>query len=259
MYPGWTISNLTYEHGLAPSSSPKGSNSTARANSLSFNLTSLSANETFPCVIQVDETTLDRTHTERWVACDSQASRTANASNITSTSILFNMGYSLLAVNQSWQCGPNASYNAVGFLDWPLNCTTGSSSYTCTLPTTNLTGYTHDDAPEMPHTYYTHSCTMNSVNVTSVTIKNYAYDSAAKAVSFSLVNPGPGDEYGITRMPVQDDGSWHSCVAGPDSYIPWQLVSCLYRLDAAGDIGLQFQWSCDDRDPEHAYVLRQAA
>jgi hypothetical protein len=156
----------------------------------------------------------------------------------------------------------------MGFLDSQLDCAAVSkresqrnhrsvSSYTCTMPKTNLTGY-HDYIPRMPHTYYTHSCTINSLNVSSLTLKNYALEerteqSKVSYLDATILNPGPGEEYYIRRMPVQNDGLWHSCIAGSDP-LPWQLVSCEYLLNGSEDVGFRFQWYCDDRDPEHAYV-----
>ncbi len=124
--------------------------------------------------------------------------------------------------------------------------------------------------PSLPHTYYTRSCTINSLNKTSPTLKSYELETTAASdggdsalhkllCSFTLFNPGPGDEYRVRRMPVQDDGHWHDCVASSADPLPWQLVSCQYMLDRAvankTAIGFRIQWYCDDRDPDHAYVL----
>jgi hypothetical protein len=127
------------------------------------------------------------------------------------------------------------------------------------MPTTKLTGY-YDYIPQMPHTHYTRSCTINSLNITSFTLRNYEIQAGTdpngkrKVADFTVFNPGPGDNYNIRRMPVLDDGLWHACVAGADDPLPWQLVSCDYLLNGEDAIGFRFQWYCDDRDPEHAYV-----
>jgi hypothetical protein len=157
------------------------------------------------------------------------------------------------------------AYNGIGFLDSPLSCSPTtvkdsddpSSLVTCGMPSTKLVGYS-GYVPRLPHTAYTRSCTINSINVTALTLKNYDIETASqgsnqdKLASFTIFNPGPGDEYRIRRMPIKEDGLWHTCVPGIDS-LPWQLVSCQYRLTSTDHIGFRFQWYCDDRDPEHAY------
>ncbi len=166
LYPEWTIADLAY------SSGPALANGTTAASTLSLGLTSVSTRETLICVVAVDEMAIDRTLSDPWVSCGASSRLASNSSGTSSsTTILFNREYNLLAVNQSWQCSDdttNTSYSAAGFLDVPFNCSakTGPSSYACSLPTTNLTGYTYDDLPHMPHTYYTHSCTINSLNTT---------------------------------------------------------------------------------------------
>lgn len=110
----------------------------------------------------------------------------------------------------------------------------------------------------VPHTSYTHSCMINSMNGTSMNLSAYSIDShgddGAYIASFVVFNPGPGDEYGIRNISVEDDASWHSCGDSPHS-LPWQLRSCQYLLDQANNkIGFQLEWDCDDRDPYNAYV-----
>jgi len=135
-----------------------------------------------------------------------------------------------------------------------------TSDYNCSLATTPLsfTGYL-DIPPQMPHTYYTRSCTITSMmNTTALALRAYTIessgsgDAAALLGSFTLFNPGSGDSYKIYRMPVVSDGGWHECTAGPRA-LPWQLVGCRYMLDRAGlRLGFQVQWYCDDRDPTNA-------
>jgi hypothetical protein len=132
-----------------------------------------------------------------------------------------------------------------------------TTKYTCSLPRTNFTGWPAWDIPALlPHTSYTHSCTMNSVNSTALVLKSYGIETDAemrKTASFTVFNPGPADEYAISDMPVLDDGAWHTC-AGIDS-LPWQLLSCEYLLDrTTNNIGFRFKWYCDDLDPYDAYV-----
>ncbi len=97
-YPAWTINNLTYDH----TTPRKDANSTVPLYGLSFNLTNLSNNETLPCFVRVDETTLDRTHSERWVDCAAPGSTILNGLSL--TSILFDKDYNLVAINQTWKC-----------------------------------------------------------------------------------------------------------------------------------------------------------
>ena len=120
----------------------------------------------------------------------------------------------------------------------------------------NITGY--NNPPSMPHTTYSHSCTLNSFNSTSMLLKDYTIRAgsidSAKIASFKVYNPATLDTYDLASMPVQDDGAWHPCVRG-EVVLPWQLVSCQYILDRQTSfIGFRFQWFCDDRDPLHALV-----
>ncbi len=137
-----------------------------------------------------------------------------------------------------------------------------TSDYNCSLSTTPLTftGYL-DSAPQTPHTYYTRSCTINSIsNTTALALREYQIESGAGQANsntsavgtFSLYNPGSGDKYKLHRMPVVADGGWHECIAGPQA-LPWQLAGCRYSLDRGWHrIGFQVQWYCDDRDPSNA-------
>jgi hypothetical protein len=111
----------------------------------------------------------------------------------------------------------------------------------------------------VPHTSYTPSCTMNSMNATALVMSGYQISSRAnqqqKNASFTIYNSGSGDVYQI-QIPVQDDGVWRACDSSAAPSWPWQLLYCRYLLDRNHNtIGFQFQWYCDDRDPLHAYVL----
>jgi hypothetical protein len=138
-----------------------------------------------------------------------------------------------------------------------------TSDYNCSLSTFPFafTGYV-DSAPQMPHTYYSQSCTIESItSTTTMALREYQIESApvqsqvnvtSVVGSFRLYNPGSRDTYQLYRMPVMDDGRWHECTAGPRD-LPWQLAGCKYMLDRASHrIGFQVQWYCDDRDPSNA-------
>jgi len=112
----------------------------------------------------------------------------------------------------------------------------------------------------MPHTTYSHSCTIASfVNTTNITLQEYQIDSIADASgktslvgTFSLLNPGPGDVYRLNRIAVIDDGMWHVCEPAAGESLPWQLAGCRYALDRPlRQASFRFSWYCDDRDPLH--------
>lgn len=133
--------------------------------------------------------------------------------------------------------------------------------YKCTLPTNGMTGY-HDDAPDhLPHTYYwKQSCTMGSVNGSSLSISGFEADPLADPIpgyivaSFELTNAGPGETYQFRRVSLNADGEWHKCEAGLGGPLPWQLVACEYKIGQgdSGQVAFKVQWYCDDRDPTHA-------
>jgi hypothetical protein len=156
------------------------------------------------------------------------------------------------------------AHAGVGFLVSPLNCTRAAmeqeGTYDCNLPSQNFTGYDIREVPGLPHTYYTRSCTINSLNITNLWLTRYALQSitagndSSLTGSFTLFNPGSGDEYKLRDIPIHDDGQWHNCISGALP-VPWQLISCEYALSSsAKTIRFKIQWYCDDRDPEHAYV-----
>jgi hypothetical protein len=69
--------------------------------------------------------------------------------------------------------------------------------------------------------------------------------------TFTIVNPGPGDEYKMRNMPYIEDGEWHKCEAGTDP-VPKQLASCYYRHDNINaGIGFRFEWLCKDKQPSY--------
>lgn len=150
--------------------------------------------------------------------------------------------------NQTIHRGP---YTGIGYLktnQLGLKCTAAT---TCTLPApTILNGYINA-GPGIPHTSYIRSCTLNSFNLTSLTLQSYEI-TATKTASFSLYNHGAGDNYHISGVALQDDGAWHDC--SPPAGLPWQLNSCRYSLKGREQIAFKIQWDCDDRDPLHPYV-----
>ncbi len=137
-----------------------------------------------------------------------------------------------------------------------------TSDYNCSLLTVPLafTGYL-DSAPQIPHTSYTRSCTIESIsNTTALALREYQIESGLVQTNsstsvlgtFTLYNPGSGDTYRLHRMPVVDDGGWHECIAGSQA-LPWQLAGCKYKLDRGSHLlGFEVQWYCDDRDPSNA-------
>jgi len=161
--------------------------------------------------------------------------------------------YPLPEKNQLTTPTPNRGpYTGIGYLktnQLNLKC---STSTTCTLPApTILNGYINA-GPGIPHTSYIRSCTLNSFNLTSLTLKSYEISTAKKSATFSLYNHGAGDTYHISGVAVQEDGAWHDC--SPAAGMPWQLNSCRYSLKAREQIAFKIQWDCDDRDPMHPCV-----
>ena len=99
------------------------------------------------------------------------------------------------------------------------------------------------------------NCASSSRNVTTMLLKVWDIYHAPSATAhlkgtFTILNPGTGDEYKIRAMPFLDDGFWHDCVAGADP-VPKQLVACQYQLDLVPintELDFQFQWLCADGD-----------
>ncbi|KAM7213826.1 hypothetical protein V8F06_010822 [Rhypophila decipiens] len=235
--PGWTI----------------GSFSVAGDGSLKINVTNLSNEQGLACEAKLDGKS-------KWVDC-----KDVNKSkNIVSTGLLFDGEHGILGVKQTWNCpaepyvesepGP---YTGVGYLTTSqLKCASGS---TCSLPqATTLNGYINA-GPGIPHTSYVRSCTLNSFNSTSLTLKSYEISSATKkSATFDLYNQGSGDNYKIAGVALSDDGAWHDC--SPSEALPWQLDGCQYSLDAAHEkLGFKIKWDCDDRDPLHPILFEAEA
>ncbi|KAH8888539.1 hypothetical protein GQ53DRAFT_826230 [Thozetella sp. PMI_491] len=245
-YPTWEVADLSYK--LAGSGS-----------SLSVNMTNLSNGQNVSCNVKVNETLLQKTfHQASWVQCDGKHG--GNSTDISGTAVLFDRTYNLLGIRQNWKCPAlNSQLSTqdayVGFGTWVLSnlrCSdtalSVSGSGVCTIPATNFTGFASYNTPSiLPHTTYTHSCTMNSLNETYMTLKQYS-DHKPNA-SFTIYNPGSLDEYEIDGLSLTADSHWHQCDPSVGS-LPWQLLSCEYSLDrSANQIGFRLRWACDDRDP----------
>ncbi|KAK0634301.1 hypothetical protein B0T17DRAFT_649545 [Bombardia bombarda] len=276
--PEWQVEDLLYQHHYVSLK-----NETKKYYDLSLNLTNISNREKVLCSVTVDQIKdVTKDGSTKWVACVNGATGANATSSITSTSILFDDVNKLLGVTQAWNCSDGIEgiesneASGTGYLSTNLDCGSplnlaifdaegyvvgATSDYNCSLAAaTNLTGYA-PPTPEMPHTSYVQSCTIDSViNTTAINLREYQIDTpagnATKLGTFTLYNPGPRDTYRLTGMPVQDDGTWHDCVGGAEP-LPWQLVKCQYQLDRGqkgqgGSVGFKVQWYCDDRDPGHA-------
>ncbi|KAK3312032.1 hypothetical protein B0H66DRAFT_585215 [Apodospora peruviana] len=270
--PAWQVQDVLYQHHFSQTK-----NETENHYHLSLNLTNISNNEKVLCAATIDQ--LENVKIDgsiSWVNCVPTSS---TPTNITSTAVMLDTINGVLGIKQSWNCTDGIEgveqndFTGTGYLKTDLECgktlnssiynpqgyiVGAQSEYNCTQLSTNFSGYS-PDPPVMPHTSYSRSCTIGSiVNTTSLILREYQIDTATdgthKLGTFSLYNPGPEDTYRLTKIPVQDDGAWHDCVAGSRP-LPWQLVKCQYLLDREKHhASFQIQWYCDDRDPSHAYV-----
>ncbi|OIW27079.1 hypothetical protein CONLIGDRAFT_707936 [Coniochaeta ligniaria NRRL 30616] len=252
-YPMWEIHDLTFNH-------------TSSQQTLSVTIVNVMNGGKLSCTVALNEdlTRADK-HASRWNNCTNTSQV---GSEVSATQILFDHDYGLLGIKQTWKCHDNVAANGepdtyigLGYLVSLLRCTRASEyegevtsdqlSYTCSLPTTNISGYAaYDFPPQMPHTSYTHSCMMNSINSTELLLQDYETGGNGLA-SFTVYNPGPGDTYAIQNLTVPEDGLWHTCQGA----LPWQLVTCDYLFNrSTSKVGFRFQWYCDDRDPSNAYV-----
>jgi hypothetical protein len=278
--PRWEIENLSYHHSYTQIHDDPAQSYFE----LFFDLTNLANEQKVSCFVTVDDiASVGSNHTTRWINCGTtSASASSGATSVTgmeSLQVSFDVENNLFGLKQTWRCadGTPDTFAGAAYLIRRLDCgdpvnlaiiedgwVTGATSfYNCSFPALTLSGYT--DPPAMPHTSYTRSCTLNSLNATSLVLKEYeveylkildgvALEEITKFGTFTLYNPGSGDYYTLWRLPVQDDGTWHECAAGSEP-LPWQVVGCQYLLDRANNyLGFQVQWYCDDRDPEHPYV-----
>lgn len=173
----------------------------------------------------------------------------------------------------------STSFTATGYAQLNLNCTSpvlqpsygnptvNISLYSCTAPTKEIPGY-QDPAPDLPHSNYNHSCTVNSFNLTSLELTYFIrsgqwaleqYDSPEVLTEYMVIqvyNPAADDTYHIIGSYWLDgvndkvNGSgWMECYYPS----PRNLLGCQYMYDnATNTLGVRVQWFCDDRDPEHA-------
>ncbi|KAH8899941.1 hypothetical protein GQ53DRAFT_869196 [Thozetella sp. PMI_491] len=276
--PSWQVENLSVQHHYSAT------RESAKAYyDVSLTVTNLLNHEGVKCAARVDELpSVKNNGTAPWVKC--QAPKT---DGIAKTEVMLDTAYGVLGVRQTWSCtdAGNTSrstlYDGTGYRSVAFNCGSPlnssitdesggvigrTSDYNCSLPKTEFTGYSRP--PAMPHTLYKQSCTINSFDVSTLALEGYeiatpvnasAAASGPKVGTFTLKNPGSGDTYRLFRIPVQDDGVWHTCEAG-EKPLPWQLVSCQYQLDRKSNyVGFQVQWYCDDRDPSHAILFNATA
>jgi hypothetical protein len=246
--PSWKIEGFAYQQ-------------RASFAELSVNITNLSDDVRISCSAKTEPSKTQLTkHSAQWLSCSDPASP--------DTKVTFDPGYNVLGINQTWKCpdaSPRwdpASFSGVGYLVQKPQCTGVSSdnSLVCSLPTTTFNGYT--DNPAIPHTSYNNSCTLNSIHATTLVLKAYEIGTVAsqKHANFTLFNPGSGDDYQLSRIPIQEDGAWHDCAAADSDALPWQLVGCHYNLGKDHDkIAFKIEWYCDDRDPSHAILFKAEA
>ncbi|KAK3386838.1 hypothetical protein B0H63DRAFT_500485 [Podospora didyma] len=283
--PEWEIDDLLYQHHYSQKN-----NVTKNYYDLFLNLTNISNNERVACSVTVDESKgSDASGSVPWVKCAPAV--TSSNGNVSSTEVLLDKGYNIVAVRQTWNCTDGIKgieldqYTGTGYLTSSLACGSpinlaitdkdgtvvgATSDYNCTLPATagptapsRFSGYS-PSPPTMPHTPYTRSCTIGSmINTTSLVLREYQIDDFSVPTpsfslgTFSLYNPGSRDTYRLSNIRVIGSGAWQDCVPGPaGDPLPWQLATCQYLLDKANHrIGFKVSWYCDDRDPSHAVLF----
>ncbi|KAK0667089.1 hypothetical protein QBC41DRAFT_142011 [Cercophora samala] len=221
----------------------------------------------------VDERSLPTDGSTPWVKCAA-----ANAT----LDVLLDRTYDILGIRQEWKCNDNVkdiepeNYRATGFTQPRLECgmptEQSPNDYTCALPVASpltFTAYPAIDEvalPPFPHTFYNRSCTINSIsNTHTLTLNEYKIETLENGKlqgTFGFHNPGPGETWRLSRIPVLDDAAWHDCVPGDETDLPWQLAQCRYTLSTTGpspEIRLELAWYCDDRDPSNAILFRASA
>jgi len=95
-------------------------------------------------------------------------------------------------------------------------------------------------------------CMASSRNVTTTGMTMMKWDiyhsPSAKAhlrATFTIDNPGPGDEYKIVGMPFIEDGEWYDC----GSTAPKTLHSCRYQWQFNNaSVGFVMGWLCSGKD-----------
>ncbi|KAK0705717.1 hypothetical protein B0H67DRAFT_497600 [Lasiosphaeris hirsuta] len=271
--PEWQIENLLYQH-----HSKQNGGKAEKTYDLSLDLINLSNGGKVACNITVDELkSVDPRGSIPWSECSSKVTYTNDT--IKSSKIMLDTVHGVLGVKQSWSCSDGIlgidpdDFTGVAYLTNAVECSspvtiagpatgTTTSRYNCTLAAPasgdgvhRFSGY-WPEAPSMPHTTYTRSCTIGSVvNTTSLALREYQIETVGPAElvgTFTLENPGPGDVYRLVGIPVVDDGVWRECAAGKAEALPWQLVGCQYSLNRkTRQVGFKVKWYCDDRDPSH--------
>jgi len=107
-------------------------------------------------------------------------------------------------------------------------------------------------------------CSITSFsNITNFILQEYEIETVVSTdnttqtlATFSVENPGSGDTYQLSRIPISTGGGvWSTCVAG-QTPLPSLLQRCQYLLErrSGGRIGFRFQWYCDDKDPSRPYA-----
>lgn len=196
--------------------------------------------------------------------------------------VLLDRTYDILGIRQEWKCSDNVKdiepedYRATGLIQARLDCAKPTDKihkdYTCTLPAASpltFTGYPAIDKtvlPPFPHTFYNRSCTINSIsNTHTLTLNEYKIETADDGKlegTFSFYNPGPGETWSLSKIPVLNDATWHECTPGKGTELPWQLARCSYALslhEKSPEIRFDLAWYCDDRDPSNAILFEASA
>ncbi|KAH6622517.1 hypothetical protein F5144DRAFT_537859 [Chaetomium tenue] len=281
--PEWQINSILYEHHLV-----KKDNATATSMyyDLSLSIINLSDGKSTECSVTVNlpQNTFFN-GSAPWVVCKG-TSVLDSSSAASSFEVMIDKDYGVFGIRDAWECSDGVpdvernNYSGIGYTGISLDCgyplnlaaydsqnlaVDALSDYNCSLSTSpvTFTGY-RAEVPPIPHTYYTRSCTINSIsNTTAMALRGYRAETitlgsnnkTSMTGTFALYNPGSGDTYRLDRISVVDDGDWHACTAGSQS-LPWQLVACQYMLDRDNNrLGFQVQWYCDDRDPRSAILF----
>ncbi|KAK3293735.1 uncharacterized protein B0H64DRAFT_326620 [Chaetomium fimeti] len=280
--PEWQINNLLYEYHMVETD-----NKTSVYYDLLLSVINLSNGENTECSITVDLLQPSILNgSAPWVGC--QGTNVTNSSSTPATfDVMIDRDYGIFGIRDTWECSDGVpdvegnEFSGIGYTSIDLDCgnprnlavydsqglaVEASSDYNCSLATSpaTFTGY-RAEVPPIPHTYYTRSCTINSIyNTTTMALREYQIETtpqddnnneASITGTFGLYNPGSGDTYKLYRIPVIDDGDWHECTAGLRA-LPWQLVTCQYMLDRRSNrLAFQVQWYCDDRDARSAILF----
>ncbi|KAK4444009.1 hypothetical protein QBC34DRAFT_415998 [Podospora aff. communis PSN243] len=269
--PQWVVDKFLYQH------------HGDKSYDVFVDLTNKAVGEVVSCHVAFDgKAEASSNGATRWSKCTPATTGTL----VLSTEVSLEAEYGILGVRQSWTCPDfiqgidEPLYTGEGYLSALLVCpeqakgdSSGASSYNCSLSAPadgeeiRFSGY-WPEAPLMPRTTYSHSCTVESfTNTANLTLQDYQLDTVVDAAgksslagTFSVANPGPGDVYRLNRIPIIDDGEWHGCEAAAGEVLPWQLARCRYALDRSlRQLSFRFSWYCDDRDALHPVYFTAAA